>query len=92
MSVAGEQLKVIKNDTENNYSVKVLCGTCRHELNSTKPHTGAEVWQNWTMICLSQPLTTKSCPNGCRSTASDCNANVSMVIVREDGTVVATEE
>ena len=70
------------------FIIVVECADCGKELNRSKPLTSRE----YTQAIITQPLCTARCPNGCRSTASDCNANVRTRWEREDGTFISREQ
>ena len=65
------------------YVIRVTCRDCKAELNSTTVMTGNQVLSNWGKLVISSGLVTKSCPNGCRATWSDCNINTDMTITQE---------
>lgn len=65
------------------YVVRVNCRDCKTQLNTTTVMTGNQVMANWGKLVISSGLVTKSCPNGCRATWSDCNINTEMTIIHE---------
>jgi len=65
---------------EEKYVLEVKCTDCGHVLNSTVVMTGEELSNHWSRLVMSSPLVTGGCPEGCRSTFSDCNINTDMVI------------
>lgn len=65
---------------EGRYVVRIKCRDCGTEINSTKEMTGNQVLANWGKLVISSGLVSRSCPNGCRATFSDCNINTDMVI------------
>lgn len=50
----------------------VRCADCGEELNRSKPVTNH---RERMLTILSGPLCTRACPNGCRATERDMNAN-----------------
>ncbi len=52
----------------------VTCSDCGHQLAQSKPIPETEKLG----VIMSAPLITPSCPNGCRATYSDCNANTEL--------------
>lgn len=70
------------------FIIVVKCRECGAELNRSKPLTR----KDYTLAVISAPLMTKPCPNGCRSTYSDCNANTLHEWQREDGTLIEKEQ
>lgn len=69
------------------FIIVVECADCKAELNRSRPLTK----KDYTLAVLSGPLVTKPCPNGCRSTFSDCNLNTRHRWEREDGTPIHQE-
>ena len=71
------------NDTlpEGKYKLICACQDCGKVLDDTCELSGAELRNLWTGLVVSAPLNTGSCPNGCRATYSDCNANTELRIV-----------
>jgi len=63
------------------YHLEVLCKECGSKLAETDEMSGSEMRSDWTRLMLSAPLVTRQCPNGCRSTFSDCNINTDIEIV-----------
>jgi hypothetical protein len=70
------------------FIIVVKCADCAAELARSNPLTK----EQYTMAVLSAPLITKPCPNGCRSTWSDCNINTRHEWQREDGSVIHRED
>ena len=70
------------------FIIVIECKDCGRELNRSNTLTA----KDYTSVVLSAPLNTKPCPNGCRSTASDCNANTNHRWERLDGTVINKED
>jgi len=66
------------------FIIVVKCSDCGAELNRSKPLTKKE----YTTAVLLCPIMTERCPNGCRSTFSDCNLNTYDEWWREDGTLI----
>ena len=69
------------------FIIVVECKDCGKELNRSRPITA----EQYTGAVLSGPLVTGPCPNGCRSTFSDCNLNTQHKWIREDGTLIKKE-
>ena len=67
-------------DSDAPHVILMKCADCRHEMNRTRVMTGKEISANWLMIAMGSPLNAGKCPNGCRSTFSDCNMNTDLVI------------
>ena len=67
-----------------NYVV-VRCAECSTELNRTNPMDIPLIREEWAQIALTAPLMTRACPNGCRPTCNDYNANTTMLIGDESG-------
>lgn len=76
------EFEQMKAEPDSRFTLAVYCAEeeCGAELNRTLVMTGSEMFKKWTHLVLSQPLVTKPCPNGCRSTWNDCNINVNTVI------------
>lgn len=70
------------------FVIVVRCKDCGEELNRSVRLTA----KDYTQAVLSAPLNTKPCPNGCRSTASDCNANTTHSWERPDGTPIERDQ
>jgi len=63
------------------FIIVVKCADCGAELNRSRPLTK----DNYTQAVILGPIMTPACPNGCRSTFSDCNLNTRDAWIREDG-------
>lgn len=75
------------------YTVVVHCNDCSRELNRTShPFTASGLKDNWSGLVSSAPICTKPCPNGCRSTASDCNANTHQLVIDSNGHTLDKDE
>lgn len=74
----GINVKDVLQDSE--YVLLVACSDCGEVLNDTKLMTGKELGRLWGRLVMSSPLVTPSCPNGCRASYSDCNANTNLLI------------
>ena len=61
--------------SDKKYTVALLCRDCGRQLNETCAMTGDEVRREWLKLVTSAALMAGKCPNGCRSTWSDCNIN-----------------
>jgi hypothetical protein len=73
-------IQVNELSPENVYTVVVLCRDCGTQLMESKPLTGQKIRDDWALMVTSAPLSCPSCPNGCRATYSDCNANTEFEI------------
>ena len=80
------EINDIATDSEENFIVLMKCCECGKELNRSKEINGKELHKMWMRVVFSGPLAAKSCPNGCRATYSDCNANISYDIIKSDPT------
>ena len=60
--------------TEKLWRAVLRCRDCNHILNTAENVPDKDKIR----VILSSPLVTGPCPNGCRSTASDCNANTTL--------------
>lgn len=67
---------------EGKFIIVSCCADCGAELNRSNPLSGMD----YTFAVMAEPLSTRRCPNGCRSTFSDCNINTRHRWEREDGT------
>jgi len=67
-------------EDDKSYQLKILCGDCKAELNSTTTMTGEELKKEWGHLVISSPLVSGSCKKGCQSTWSDCNINTDLAI------------
>jgi hypothetical protein len=73
-------IQVNELSPEKIYMVAVLCRDCGKQLMESKPLTGQKIRDDWALMVTSAPLACPSCPNGCRATYSDCNANTDFEI------------
>lgn len=67
------------------YTAVLTCHDCGHELNRA---VGVPENER-TQVAISSPLVAGRCPNGCRSTFSDCNLNYDLTWTEEPDEGVA---